>query len=370
MIAVLLALTFALTAAAIFRTEIPILVDYPNHLARFWLLLGGARLAPMAAYYAVDWGHASLVGIDVLALLLGQVLPYTIAGKVIVFLALAGPPAGAACLSRVALGRWHWWQLSFPLLTFSTTALFGFLAFQISIALALAFACIDPSLPPRKGVKCILRIAFGLLILFFHPFGLGFYVLALFALIVGPDWRSLADRHRQTDVARDTLLSAPALVVPVLCLILFAPTPPGQHMNHSKFFWWGLDLRTEFYRALSPFMAYDMKIDILFVLPLLVIGGYAMYRNKISSHAGLVIAGLFLGVLSVISPSGVGDEPTFGMRFPTMAALLLFASILPEPFANRPFRIAIAAGVFALAFTRLAYIDNLWQSRAEGRPLP
>ena len=158
----LFVILFVLIAISIFRVGLPILQDYPDHLARYWLLLGGAGEPALAPFYAVDWRRSSLVGVDLLAVLLGQVVPYTIAGKAIAFLALAGPPAGAACLSRTVFGRWHWWQLSFPLMTWSTTAISGFLAFQISIALALFFACVDRHLPVLIWAKLALRIAFGL----------------------------------------------------------------------------------------------------------------------------------------------------------------------------------------------------------------
>jgi hypothetical protein len=359
----LLILFFFLVAATIFRTEVPVLIDYPNHLARFWLLLGGARLPSLAPFYVVDWGQSILVGIDVLAVFLGQFLPYTIAGKVIAFLALAGPPAATACLSRAVFGRWHWWHLSFPLLTWSTTALYGLLAFQISIALALAFSSIDPYLSKARGVKIFLRILFGFLVLFFHPFGLGFYLLTLFAIIVGPDWRSLAERSRQVRIARDTILAVPTLVVPVICLLLFAPTLPGWHSKTTAIISWPFGLHYQIYSVLSPFWAYKPGVDLLFFAPLLAILGYALYTRRIQTHAGLVIVAFFLGILSVVSPPVVGDEPSFGLRFPIMAALLLFAGVLPEPFAERTVRIAIAAGVFALAFARWAYIDHIWQLR-------
>jgi hypothetical protein len=359
----LLILICFLVAATIFRTEVPILIDYPNHLARFWLLLGGARLPSLAPFYVVDWGQSILVGIDVLALFLGQFLPYTIAGKVIAFLALAGPPAGAACLSRAVFGRWHWWHLSFPLLTWSTTALYGLLAFQISIAFALAFSCIDLRLPTRRGVKIVLRILFGSLVLFFHPFGLGFYLLTLFAIIIGPDWRSLAERSRQLQITRDAVLAVPTLVVPVICLLLFAPTLPRWHSKTTAIISWPFGLHYQIYSVLSPFWAYKPGVDLLFFAPLLAILGYALYTKRIQTYAGLVIVAFFLGILSVVSPQVVGDEPSFSLRFPIMAALLLFAGVLPEPLAERTVRIVAAAGVFALAFARLAYIDHVWQLR-------
>ncbi len=340
------------------------LVDYPNHLARYWLLLGGASHPSLASDYAVDWGRSSLVGGDMLALLLGQFVPYAIAGKMIVFLVLAGPPVGAACLSRLVFGRWHWWQLSFPLLTWSTTGLFGFLAFQISLALALVFVCVDILLPAGTAIKIVLRIFFGCIILFVHPFGLGFYALTLFAMIVGPEWQTLRDRSRQVSIVRNTSISVlPALILPVIGLLYFSFTLPVNNLKRSSLFSWEFQPILIFNRVFAPFLAYQRDVDLLFLAPLVALIGYSLYRRRIQTHAGLVVVGLFLFVVSVIAPTRVGDEPSAGVRFSIMAALLLFSGILPNPFGGYAARIAAAAAMFCLSFARLTYIDHIWQAR-------
>ena len=99
----LIIFTLFIVGLVIFRIEVPPLMDYPNHLARYWLISGGARLAPLSSMYEIDWTRASVVGTDVLAMVLCWFVPYTVAGKLLVFFAFAGPPAGLACLSRIFL---------------------------------------------------------------------------------------------------------------------------------------------------------------------------------------------------------------------------------------------------------------------------
>ena len=218
---------FSSIAISIFRIGLPILVDYPNHLARYWLLLGGAQDPALSRFYAVDWRRSSLIGVHLIGPLLGHVFPYTIVGKLIAFLALAGPPAGAVCLSWTVFGRWHWWQLSFPLLTWSTTGLAGFVAFQISVALALFFACVETYFPAAIARRLAIQIIFGSIILFVHPFGPGFYLLIILALMYGNSWISINKYLRKPPFFRNAIFSGLVIVVPVGCFLLLSPTPPG-----------------------------------------------------------------------------------------------------------------------------------------------
>jgi hypothetical protein len=94
----------------------PTLVDYPNHLARLWLLSGGAGLEPVSRMYRITWDTFTNIGIDVAGTALGLFLPIQIVGRVLVAAATVLTPLGGVLLWRELHGRWHWWQISFPLL--------------------------------------------------------------------------------------------------------------------------------------------------------------------------------------------------------------------------------------------------------------
>ncbi len=354
---------FLAVAASIFSVSMPILLDYPNHIARFWLLSGGAQQPELTRFYALDWRRSSLVGMDTLALLLGQVFPYTVVGKIIAFFALAGPPAGGLCLSRTIFGGWRWWQLSFLLLTWSSTALLGFMAFQISLALALFFASVDLVLPQTLLVRLLVRVVFGFGILFFHPFGLAFYVLLLFALIIGKEPFALADLTRTTRIVGQAALALPALVIPVACLLVLSRTPPGHYDHGAPLLTWYFAPLEVAIRLATPFLSYRLFVDPLYFLPLIAIVVFSFFTKTMRIHAGLLTAGLFLCVLSVVSPTGIADEPSVAVRFPIMAALVVFAAVLPEPFHRPALKNAAAIAMMGLALLRLADIEHVWRMR-------
>jgi hypothetical protein len=103
-----------------FLVRVPPLLDYPNHLARLWLIAGGASVPPLAAIYAIEWkGAWTNIAIEVLARALGSTLGIGVLGPLLVALALALPPLGAIALNRALFGGAHWWHIACPLLAWS-----------------------------------------------------------------------------------------------------------------------------------------------------------------------------------------------------------------------------------------------------------
>ena len=70
------ALLLALAAVPIFSTVLPPLADYPNHLARFYLLAQGGN-----DYYAVRWAPLPNLAGDVIVPALAQAMPLGLAAK-------------------------------------------------------------------------------------------------------------------------------------------------------------------------------------------------------------------------------------------------------------------------------------------------
>jgi hypothetical protein len=353
---------FLLIAAIVFATGMPAISDYPNHLVRYWLLSGGASIAPVSSMYAVDWRHASTVGVDVFAALAGRALPYTVVGKSLLTFALVGPPAGAVCLNRIVFGRWHWWQIGFAAFAWATTALFGFLDFQVSLGAALFLACSDGFLPPSTLVRPLVRIVFATFVTWLHPFGLVFYVFLLTALLIGPSVDGLLRMDRLRSIAVAELSPILALVVPLVLLFFVSPAPPSNHLGgkigYLPFFPQAFALMLA-----SPFLGYRI-IDILFAVPLLAIYAYALLIGRAQKHAGLLIVGVTLGALSMVMPFQIGDAGYINYRLPLMAALTLFAGVLPDPFPAKARRY-VTAGLIALATARSVDIAHVWRSRQE-----
>jgi hypothetical protein len=94
-------MTMMLMTVPLFSTVLPPLFDYPNHLARLYLLMEGAN-----AFYAVRWEPLPNLAQDLIVPPLAGLMPLALASKlflVMVFRLIAG---GAIWLNRVATGAW------------------------------------------------------------------------------------------------------------------------------------------------------------------------------------------------------------------------------------------------------------------------
>src|SRR5260370_37533542 len=89
----------ALFSVPVFSTVLPPLFDYPNHLARFWLLLTGGN-----AFYELRWVPLPNLGGDLIVPLLAWLLPLDLAGKLFLVLGFALILGGAAWTDRVVSG--------------------------------------------------------------------------------------------------------------------------------------------------------------------------------------------------------------------------------------------------------------------------
>ena len=165
--AVALALCLLAALAPIAAATLPPVMDFPNHLARIWLIAHGAAEARLDRIYRIDWTKAGAnLGVDFVSAAAMRALPVFAVSKGLIALAFLGPPLGGLALSRALSGRFHPLQLALLALVWSTTAIAGFVNFQISLGLALAFASFEsvrpsplplPACGERVGVRAYMR---------------------------------------------------------------------------------------------------------------------------------------------------------------------------------------------------------------------
>ena len=95
----------AALAVPLLVVDLPPLLDYPNHLARLFLLAGGLRDPVLARMYAVNWAVIPNLAIDLIGPPLIRVFGLYAAGKCLIALALLLPVLGSVAYSRAVFGR-------------------------------------------------------------------------------------------------------------------------------------------------------------------------------------------------------------------------------------------------------------------------
>jgi hypothetical protein len=133
-----LLLLAAMLLAPIWFVEFPPLLDYPNHLARAFVLahLNDPHFS-FAKFYESDWGAYPYLGMDASLAVLSRVFPIETAGRVFLSLCALALPAAAWLFLRQAQpeaqAAWLWSLL----IAYNVFFLEGFLNFELSLAVGL-----------------------------------------------------------------------------------------------------------------------------------------------------------------------------------------------------------------------------------------
>ncbi|MGV8073617.1 MAG: hypothetical protein AB2L11_03505 [Syntrophobacteraceae bacterium] len=362
---IILAVSVFVAAFPILVVEMPMVMDYPNHLARIWLLSGGNSANPLSSIYQSDWTRASTnIAVDAFGATLAHFFSLGIVSKILLTIMFIGPPIGAAFLNRSVFKSTNSWQISFFILTWTTTAIAGFMSYQIGLFAALSAACIDLRMSGSSFSLLLRRTLTGALLLTIHPFALLFYVILVAGLIIGEKAVTLSERSRLVLIAKSMGMPAVAAAIPLLMLFLLAPYPPGSYgSTKPPLIAWHISAKTIFESLISPFMTYQSQIDIALTASVVGILLWSALSGNIRIHFGLGISACILFLFALIAPSSIGDACWLQRRFPLMAILTLMAAVKPDPGLKRHGELLLAAILLATLCIRASWIANIWIER-------
>jgi hypothetical protein len=337
----------------------PPLTDYPNHLARYWLIAGGARIPALAGLYGIDWANAvTNVGVDKVILWLSPLASGLFLGHLAVLTAAVLPPLGVLALNYASTRRVTTWPALFPLAAWSTTFLMGFVNFQIGLGLALLFAALDPLVQPRMPRFAILiRAPLGFILATDHLFALILYAILLAGLGVGPssllpwNWRAVGARLPRAVMAAAWCL-VPLAIIALRGQALPGAQPPRQDIDHSiQYNVMPGKLATLF----SPLASYNVFQELVVALALIGLFIWLNRRRALWAHTGLMIACLGMILISILAPSHAAGASWVDRRFPIMALFCMLAALQLRE--GLPARFGLAVGVASLG---LACVQSAW----------
>ena len=351
--------------------RVPPLTDYPNHLARYWLIAGGMMDPILAPFYRIDWSNAvTNVGVDRVVSLLAPLASGLVLGHIAVVAAALLPPLGVLALNAAISRRVTPWQALFPVAAWSTTFLMGFINFQIGLGLALLFVAIDPLVQPRFWRGAVwMRVPLGLILATNHLFGLMFYGVLLAGLAMGP--KSLLPWDGP-DIGRRLLRAALAgawCLIPLAILAthrhaLPGAQPPLRDIDHSiQYNVMPGKLATLF----STLASYNLTQEIVLALALIALFTWLNRRRALVAHTGLMVACAGLVGLAILAPSRAAGASWVDRRFPVMALFCLLAALQLRAGLSRRFGLAVGAGALGLACLQSAWVG--WNWRAMNRDM-
>jgi len=340
--------------APLLLTDVPPLLDYPNHLARMVVLAANGSDPVLARFYTPRWDIIPDLAIDMLGPLLLLVLPVHVAGRVVLGVAILLPVLGIIAYSRTVLGRRTLWPLGCGLVAYNGALLQGFLNFSVAIGVALLLAAGWLRWREAEPLRALLAAIPGAVVLFFcHLMGLLFFALLIAAHDLSHLWRL---RRYPKALARSVGLRL-LCAVPVFALpaTLYAISDLNGMAGETEY----LSPVAKAAQLLTPFANYWLPLDIgtgVSIAGGLVVGAVAA-RLWMPPRAAIALA--LLGLLYLVAPFGFKGTFALDTRFVVLAGFLLFGGMMPVGLPARA-KQAVAVGMVGLFVVRMAVLGSAW----------
>lgn len=349
----LYAFLFVAVAWPVLSVTIPPLVDYPNHLARAYILGAWDRTPALQEKFVLNWGIRPYMASDAVIGLLNLFLPIYDAGRGFILFVLLLFAVATLTLHRVLYGKVSALPAIVYLFLFNHALFWGFLSYLCGAALAILAFAGWIHFRPRSILYRIGAFPVVALILFFsHLFGLVLYGL----MVCGYEaWRLLATERDHRRILRDLPSVAVQFVAPGLLLINWV------YSNRS------LDNAINFYGSVTDKLtalispvhfgmpAVDFPIALFLGLLLVWMRG----RKGVVFAPELRYPLVLLIICAIAMPHVLSDVWLMDIRLPLVAACLFAAGIRFEPSQAHAER-NIVAIVAVLVVIRSAFIAHAW----------
>jgi hypothetical protein len=282
-----------ISLAPLLIVDVPAVLDYPNHLARFFIL-AHPQDPILGKMYAPHWAVLPNLGMDVLGRMLLSIVPPHVGGRILLGLSLLAPLAGAVVYARAAFGRWTWWSLGAGTIAFNGIFILGFMNFLLALGVALAGAAAWRvwRQGDRRTVAALGGAVISLTAFFCHLLG-----FAYFAVLIAADEAEALLRLRKAGQLtwRHALSSAGLLAAalgPTLAVYVVSrrPTSGGDWIAWC----WG----AKSLQWLMPFMGYDRWATVATAIILCSLIVLVWRRSQRAGGAALALAVLGGGYLA------------------------------------------------------------------------
>lgn len=330
-----------------FFVKIPAMGDYPNNLARMYILVS-AKNGEANNFYQVHWGLYPNLAMDLIVPQLARFMNVATAGKVFLILSELLVVSGAASLEFTIKRRMEIAGPTALMVLYGAPFAFGLVNFEFSLGLAL-WAIASWIFLKRSTwyLRFGVHVCFVCSLFFAEAFGLGVYGLAIGVYELQ---KICGSQNRLKNAAITfSLMAAPAVAIFSIVAL------HGASDLNTKVNW-------RLFSKAAPIIllinGYSFWLSLL-LTSTLSIAIYALWKRKLLSFsdAGRWIAAGFF-ICFIILPFQLFNAAYVDFRLPTAALLVLsaFATLsLPSRKLNlMPAIIAIVIGV------NTAYVGWVW----------
>ncbi len=337
------------------------LADYPNHIARIYILQHAAQSPILARYYIPFIHFQPNLAFDLAVLWLGKVFPLWTSGSIFAAISFVTIVSGVVALNRTLHRQRSLWPCLAFLLLYNRLFLWGFIGYLFTLGVALWGLAAWFALKQRGAVlRLAVGAAFAFAIYIGHLFAFGFYGLVLAAFVGHLAWENWRDDRPL--VIQEAIITFAPFIIPIV--IFFFVSPTGQAGQST--FWSGLT------RSITaPFnivQNYNMAVDALTFLVFAGLFAFLYLRRRLNVSVSSLVAFCVLVVVQLAMPDKLFSSYSADHRLPI--AIALFAIAVSQPRIRSEFWLRLGAVALVLLFlVRMAIIVDVWrQADARYRP--
>jgi len=345
---------FALLAAVSFLpvllTPIPAMVDYPNHLARMYILSQNGT-ADANPYYEVAWALYPNLAMDLLVPQMARLISVENATRLFLLLSQLLIVGGALVLERVVKGRVHLAGFAALMFLYCLPFAWGFVNFEFGLGVALwAIAAYLMVAERALPVRFVVNAAFVTALFAAHFFALGVYgaTLGFYEL-----WRA----YQRKVSYREAALRLVTLAIPVVALFGVMQLTAGSIGSEGTT--WAFEFKPLWlFRIMN---GYNLTVSAASALTLMALLYFAAGRGVLQLEPAGIWLAIGFAVLYLVIPSKLFGTSFVDLRVIPAAALIIpaFCSLsLP----NRRWTIAALTAVTGITLANLAIVYVGWLS--------
>src|ERR1700730_5552278 len=328
-------------------TEVPPLTDYPNHLARCYLLAFGNSDPVLRQMFSAHWQIIPNIAVDLILPRLMHVFAPLLAGRIMLAFCLLVPTTGAIALSRAYFRRRSLWQIATGFAAFNVLFLMGFMNFELGIGIAMWGAAVWIRYREEHPIRTIASaVILAPIVFFFHLFGFCFYE---FSVLLERSLRSDFDLRY---AAKRVVAFGLVMIIPAL---LYRASPLEKVDASATW----VSLPMKLYFAFDSILEYSSLFDLVIAASLLAFLIFCVINGRARVSKAALICFTALLCVYLVTPVSFKGVHFVDTRLPVMLGFMVFAGFIPRGLNPRE-RYAAVAFFVVLFVARVTLITNVW----------
>ena len=327
-------------------TYVP-LVDYPNHLARAFILYNYSEVPIYQATYHRVLEPIPNLAIDLIVPFMLPFIDILVAGKIFLLLTILLFITGCHQLGKAIHGRPTWLVLPCLFFFYNSMLLYGFVNFMVGIGLFCVTVALRLRMRGRWTKSGLLKLTLlSLLACLAH---LSAYAFVALTFVVVTAWDYVNGKERFYPAA----LSLTPLLPPIVSLLVFVTGPETSGC---------IELNTtsgKLLGMLALILSYNYTLDLLVAAGFLGISIVLVTRiQSLRVNGPLFISGMICVILYLLSPKAMLGGSGIDARYIMPAALLLTLSLKVSA-VSRTIKFLLPL-LLLLASVRVVFIWRTW----------